>query len=108
MCSDGAGVVIGSTEHYDLMRIKLMELQARLHFIGVTPKIFGIGFKILQHTGMRSIRCQHTEASNQGKNGIGLWPTWCKFSKGFSVSSAWGLYGMGCKQSFDSCYDSVT
>ena len=62
---------------------------ARLHFIGVTPKIFGVRFKILRRTCVRSTRCWRTEVSDQGKtakNGIGLWPTQRKFS-----TSAWGL-----------------
>ena len=66
----------------------------RLHFIGARPKILGVGFKSLQRTGLRSTRYQCTEASDQGKkckNGVGLWPTRSKFSKGFGVSSAWGL-----------------
>ena len=34
----------------------------------VTPKIFGVGFKILRRTGVRSTRCRCTEASDQGNS----------------------------------------
>ena len=55
--------------------------QLRLHLIGVTQKIFGVGFKILRCTGLRSTRCQHKEASDPCKNGLWLWSTQHKFSK---------------------------
>ena len=49
--------------------------------MGHTPKIFGMGFKILWGTSVQSTRCRHTEVSDQGKIGVGLWPTRSKFSK---------------------------
>ena len=52
--------------------------------MGVTPKIFGLGLKILQSTSMQSKRYWHTEASDQDKNcknSIKLWPTQYKFSE---------------------------
>ena len=55
--------------------------QSRVHSGKVMPKIFGVGFKIMQCTGMQSTRCWHSKASDQGKNGVGLWPTRRKFSK---------------------------
>ena len=42
--------------------------QARVHLVKVTPKIFGVGFKILQHTGIRFTRCRRIEASDQGNS----------------------------------------
>ena len=34
----------------------------------VTRKIFGVGFKILRRTGVRSTTCRRTEASDQGNS----------------------------------------
>ena len=43
--------------------------------------MFNVGFKILWRNGMWSTRCSRSEASDQGKNCLGLWPTRRKFSK---------------------------
>ena len=47
-------------------------IQARVHLVMVTPKIFGVGFKILRRTGVRSTRCRRTEASGKGNT----WRKW--------------------------------
>ena len=49
-------------------KIALWLAQGALILVKVTPKIFGVGFKTLQRTGVRSTRCQHTEASYQGNS----------------------------------------
>ena len=48
------------------------ELTPRVHLVRVTPKIFGVGFKILRRTGVRSARCRRTEASDKGN----IWSKW--------------------------------
>ena len=49
-------------------RVGLFLPSARVHLVKVTPKIFSVAFEILQRTGMRSTRCQHTEANDQGNS----------------------------------------
>ena len=43
-------------------------MRPRVHSVKVMPKIFGMGFKILRRTSVRSTRCRHTEASDQGNS----------------------------------------
>lgn len=58
------------------------------YYMSHMPKIFAMGFKILRSTSVQSTRCWRTEAIDQGKNGSGLWPIWCKFSK--PLAYLWG------------------
>ena len=51
---------------------------ARVHLVRVTPKIFGVGFKILRRTGVRSTRCRRTELNDWRTftNLLDMWWLW--------------------------------